>query len=229
MADYATLADVKLYLNKQDAASDSLLTEMVTRYSRLFDRETGRPTNFWSPQTGVTRRYSGNGTQWLDIDEYDLITAVTMSTNQSRSDAITLVVTPPSSDNDPNWPNFVEIYPLTGPPFTQLFLLRSWLPDAWHVGNVAVTGNVSTPDDITHAVTLWVAHQFVRMRANWADRASISGGPTLQWSAARPDEVQRVIDYYTDAHRGPKVGLVAGNEDALGERISPWLSWRTSS
>jgi hypothetical protein len=243
MADYSDLNTTIAYLGGTTTLSgtdQALVGTIITACSRAFDRETNRPINWWAPQTGVTRRYSGTGTQWLDIDEFGLITGVTMSTNQSRSDAVTLTVTPPSSDNDPTWPNFVEVYPLNGPPYTQLFLLRSWLPDAWKVGNIAVMGNIVTPPEITDAVSLWVAYRWKRMRANWAERVSIAGGPSLQWGSGTstskspndreeiPAEVRRAIDYFTgEVASGPKVGLVAGNEDTLGERVSPWLSWRT--
>jgi hypothetical protein len=242
MADYADTPTCLAYIGGTTTLSttdQALVGTIITACSRAFDRETNRPINWWAPQIGVTRRYGGNGTQWLDIDEFSTITGVTMSTNQSRSDAVTLTITPPVTDGDPMWPNFVETYPLNGPPYNRLFLLRAWLPDAWNIGNIAVTGNVATPPEIADAVALWVAYRWKRMRANWADRVSIAGGPSLQWGGATsggkapndreelPAEVRRAIDYFTgEVVHGPKLDVVTGGDEP---RRSPWLSWRTSS
>jgi hypothetical protein len=226
MADYTDLPTVQKYLQGQwgtDPNRDAAIGLMITRCSRMFDRETARPSNYWAPGTGITRRYSGNGTQTLEIDEFDLITGITMTSNQQMSDIITLAITPPASPTDPQWTNFVEIYPLNGPPFHELFLLRGWLPDAYHVGNVQVTGNIITPEEIIHAVTVWVVTSIQSIKTGWADIATRANGPGLFYSHGIPPETQMVIDYYTDANTGPKLALDDGKEP----RVSKWLGWRT--
>jgi hypothetical protein len=203
MADYVDVPTVSSYIGgvSLSTADTILLATIVTAVSRAFDRETCRPSGFWAAQTAVTRRYSGSGTPWLAIDDWDAITAVTMSTTQNRSDAASLSL---PIAGVPQAPDYVEVYPLTGPPFDQLFLLRTWFPDAYGVGNVAVTGNTILQPDIADAVAVWTAYRWKRMKADFADRVTIPSGPSLQWSgngaAAKwngiPAEVQAVIDRY---------------------------------
>jgi hypothetical protein len=197
---------------------DGILSDLVTRCSRMFDRETGRPTNYWAPATGVTRPYSGSGSQYLDVDEFDAITGVTMTSNQQRTDVQTLTVTDNTS------PNYVEILPVQGPPFNQLFLLRGWLLDIYNVGNVRVTGNLSTPPEITHAVAIWAAYEWKQREAGWADMASRPDGPGLLYVKGIPPETKRIIDYFKDAHRGPKVAVLSGDENV---RLPLWTDWMT--
>jgi hypothetical protein len=228
MADYCTLQQAKDMLGGAWGADtvtgsgstrDGILGDLVTRCSRMFDRECGQPTNFFAPGT-VTRRYSGTGTPWLDIDEFDSITAITMSTNQTRSDAVTLTTTDATSTN------YVDVYPLTGPPFNRLFLLRGWLPDAYQVGNVAVTGAAITPAEVTHAVAEWAAYLWQARNAGWADAANRPDGPGVLYVKGIPPDTKRIIDYYKEGHRGASVALIdPGGSD---ERVSKWLGWRTT-
>lgn len=219
MADYAVRADVIARLGggaqwTNNATLNAVIDSFITALSRRFDRETGKPTNFWAPGTAITRRYSGSGMQLLDIDEYDLITAVTMTSNQARSDIQTLTV------SDATSANYVEILPIQGPPYSQLFLLRGWLQDVYNVGNVAVTGNVSTPADITDAVAIWAAYKFKRREAGWADTSSRPDNQGQPYGKDMPEEVAAVIEYYKE-QRGPKLAMVGGG----GERGSLWLDW----
>jgi hypothetical protein len=221
MADYATRQQAINRLGgsgqwTNNAALNAVMDDFTTALSRRFDRETGRPTNFWAPGTGITRRYSGSGMQLLDIDEYDLITAVIMTSNQARSDVQTLTV------SDATSPNYVEILPLQGPPYAQLFLLRGWLQDVYQVGNVAVTGNVSTPADITDAVAIWAAYKFKRREAGWADTSNRPDNQAQPYGKDMPEDVAAVIEYYKE-QRGPKLAMVGGG----GERTSMWLDWQT--
>jgi hypothetical protein len=228
MADYCTIQQAKDMLagkwgSDTDTGSgstrDSILADLVTRCSRMFDRECGQPTNFFAPGT-VTRRYSGTGTPWLDIDEFDSIAAITMSTNQARTDAVTLTTTDATSTN------YVVLFPSIGPPFNQLFLLRGWLPDAYQVGNVAVTGAVITPAEVTHAVAEWAAYLWQARNAGWADAANRPDGPGVLYVKGIPPDTRRIIDYYKEGHRGASVALIdPGGSD---ERVSKWLGWRTN-
>src|SRR5947199_984843 len=153
MADYTTVQAVKAAAGgawTPDTAvgfgetRDQIISGLITTTSRMFDRETGRPANWWASLPGQTRPYSGSGNQWLDVDEWDAITAVTMSTKQDRSDAITLSLTPGD-------PDYVALEPVYGPPFNRLFLLRGWLPDVFYIGNVRVTGTPTLPVEIAEA------------------------------------------------------------------------------
>jgi hypothetical protein len=195
MADYSDVNTCSGYIGgvALGAADLATLGTIVTACSRAFDRETGRPANFWASRTAVTRRYSGSGTAWLAIDDWDAITGVTMSTKQDRSDAAAIAL---PVGGVPQAPDYAEIYPLAGPPFNQLFLLKTWYPDAYGVGNVAVTGNTVLQPDIADAVALWAAYRWKRMRANFAQRVTIPNGPSLQWAGDVPAEVQAVLARY---------------------------------
>jgi hypothetical protein len=117
----------------------------------------------------------------------------------------------------PQAPDYVEIYPLTGPPFNQLFLLKTWYPDAYGVGTVAVTGNTILQPDIADAVAVWVAYRWKRMKADYADKVSIPSGPSLQWSGP-PADVQDVIARYKAEESTTRMPL---NLRTASPRLSP--------
>ena len=229
--DYTTVESVKEMLGGQigpdgslgpgtTGTRDGVLATIVTATSREFDRETGKTTAFWAPATAIDRRYSGSGNQFLDIDEFNALTAVTMSSKQDRSDAVTLTLTDATSMN------FVVPQPKTGPPFNQLFLLRGWLPDAYDVQNIAVTGDLVTPAEIAMAVAIWSAYKWRSRESGWADLAGhIDGGSGQLYVRGIPPDVQRVIDYFKNQGGMPKAALVSGGNT---DRLSPWLGWRTS-
>lgn len=221
MADYTTTQEVKDYLGGawSGSSEDAVMGKLITRISRSFDRETGRPSNYWAAQAGVVRRYSGSGQQLLDLDEFTSITAVTMSSNQAGTDLQTLTV------SDKTSPNYVQVLPLLGPPYNQLFLLRGFLPDVFAVGNIVVTGDVATPDEIVHACTVWAAYSWQSRKAGWADAAQRPDGPGLLYVKGIPPETKRVIDYFKENGRGPSIALVSGGDT---ERLSPWMGWRTT-
>ena len=228
MSDYATVQDVKARLVGPFGADQALgggqtrdgyLQTLVTTCSRRFDLQTGRVTNYWAAATGITRTYSGSGTQFQDIDDWTLVTGVTMSTKQDRSDVKTLLLT-----YDPTDPgDYVVVLPTNGPPFNRLFLLRGWLPDVYQIQNVSVTGNVETPAAIADAVAIWAAYEFRRSQAGWQDRAVHGpGGPTSGYGGQLPTEVQSVIDFYANNRLGPKLSLEDGTDR---RRQSRWLGW----
>jgi hypothetical protein len=216
MVDYSDTTTVSAYIGgvSLSTADTTLLGTIITAVSRAFDRETNRPSGFWAAQTNVTRRYSGSGTPWLTIDDWNTVTAVTMSSKQDRSDAVSLSL---PSGGVPQAPDYVEIYPLTGPPFNQLFLLKTWYPDAYGVGNVAVTGNTILQPDIADAVAVWVAYRWKRMKGDFADKLTIPGGPSLQWGGP-PSEVQAVIARYKAEESTVMMPL---NPRTASPRLSP--------
>lgn len=241
MADYCTLLQAKGYLPGQWGADQSViaggsantrdawLSNEITVCSRLFDRESGRPSNWWQSAPGMVREYSGNGDVWLDTDEWDAITAVTMSTAQDRSDVVTLSLTPGT-------PDFVAVDPITGPPYNRLYLLRGFLVDVFNVGNVRVTGTPTLPPEISTAVAIWVAYRFKRRDAGWQDpgKAAHAGQPGApSFSGDVPMEVLSVLEYYRARFRssGPHAALVAGQVHSWGVgpgmRRPLWQGWVT--
>lgn len=241
MANYCTLDQARSYLGENwgpdrptltggsSNTRDSWITNEITVCSRLFDRASGRPSNWWQSAPDSVREYSGDGSTWLDVDEWDAITAVSMSTTQDRSDAITLSLTPGT-------PDYVAFDPITGPPYNRLYLLRGWLPDVFDVGNVRVTGTPTLPPEISTAVAIWVAYRFKRRDAGWQDpghsaHAGQPGAPS--YAGDVPAEVQSVITYYAERFRqtGPRAALVAGMPVEFGTgpgmRRSLWEGWQT--
>jgi hypothetical protein len=228
---YATTQDVKDQLGgnwgpPQPTGSgsnrDDILASLAVRASRLFDRETGRPTGYWAAATAISRLYSGSGNQWLDVDDWQLITSVTMAVKQDRSDVKTLLLT--YNPADPG--DYVVVWPTNGPPFNRLYLLRGWLPDPFQIGNITVTGNVVTPEEINYACAVWAAYLFRRAAAGLSDTAQHLGNPPGQtYKGTIPPEVQTVISYYVDRRLGPKLAVEDGTDR---ERRSPWLSWVTA-
>lgn len=223
MTDYTDVQTVQQYLGGAwgvDANRDTIMAKFVTRISRSFDRETGKANGYWGAQTGVSRRYSGSGNAYLDVDEFDAITAITMSSNQAGTDTQTLTPTDKTS------PNYVQVLPFSGPPYNRLFLLRGFLPDPYGVGNIIVTGDVGLPDEIAHACAIWAAYSWKAREAGYADVAQRPDGPGLLYVKGIPPETQRIINYYKEGiSRGPGIALVSGGDT---ERLSPWMGWRSN-
>jgi hypothetical protein len=230
--DYCTLQQVKdalvgpWGLNQPTGSGsdrDSVLAGWITTCSRLFDRATGKTTGYWSAATGAVRRYSGNGQQTLDIDDWQAITAVSMSTKQDRSDDQALDVT-----YDPAVPgNYVVVLPTIGPPFNQLFLLRSWLPDVYDIGNVTVTGTLITPAEIATAVAVWAVYSYRASQQGWQTTQQTPDGPVTAYQAKCPPLVQQVIDYYRADRTGARLAVISPDQHGIGDRHSPWLGWQT--
>jgi hypothetical protein len=211
MTDYCTSTDAISYLGMAtfDATNDTaLLGVLITRHSRMIDRKTGRASGFWGPQTAVTRTYSVDlgsdendlvtsetdvSANWLTIDPFDTITAVTMSTAVDRSDAVTLNLVTPTD------PYYVIRYPLNGPPYDRLRLANGpFWPDRFGIGNVQVTGNTSLPDELAHACCLWVAHTWKARMANWAGRIERPDGSTISIDRRPPPDVADILDQFTN-------------------------------
>jgi hypothetical protein len=204
------------------------LAFIITAVSRMIDLETGHGIGFWGDATGqttVTRRYSGSGNQWMDVDMWDDITTVTMSGNQTRSDAqnLPVVKNPDAGGYVPTY-NDVILRPFDGPPFTQLFLLRGFLPDAYALGNVEVTGKISIRPEIQHAANTWTVYEWHAKDAQWQDTASNPAGPGMLYRKGIPPEVDRILAALKQNQAGPRIAVLDGSDT----RTSPWLGWRTA-
>jgi hypothetical protein len=129
--------------------------------------------------------------------------------------------------NDPDSQFYYTKHPIDGPPYTRLFTFNGWYPDVYNVGNVEVTGAVSLPPPIQHAITVWVAHEYKGRNANWVDMASRPDGPGYFYKKGIPAEVQLAIDQYTRALDEPvDLALVDGSVDYEPGRYH-WAGWRT--
>lgn len=83
MADYATLAEAKAYGYQSTAADDAILTAILPRASRLFDRYVGVKPSYFDKYDGVAaasaRKFWGDGTDYLQLDPYSSAQAITLA------------------------------------------------------------------------------------------------------------------------------------------------------
>ena len=74
MANYVTAAEVYAYAYQKVTGDEALLTALIPRASRLFDREAGLPDNYFAayvdPTAAGQRDFWGDGTDYLKIDPY---------------------------------------------------------------------------------------------------------------------------------------------------------------
>lgn len=199
MTDYASVQQVKDMLAGSWGANsntgsgstrDEILAALVTRCSRMFDQECGRSPNAFAPGTDVSRRYSGAGGAMLDLDEFDAIDSVVLWNNQAGTSTTAI------STSDRTATAYAQPLPFGGPPYTQLFYLATWPADVYGIGNVVVTGDVSTPPSVTHAVAAWAAYELGRTRAGFQETAQQDEGTSVAYAKGMPIETRRVIDYY---------------------------------
>ncbi|MBU1173635.1 MAG: hypothetical protein KKD44_29040 [Proteobacteria bacterium] len=76
MADYTTVANVKLEIGKTQADHDAILALMVTAASAAIDRWCRRPDGFIALSTATARTYAGLGLPYLLIDECATVSTV---------------------------------------------------------------------------------------------------------------------------------------------------------
>lgn len=207
------------------SSRDDVLAALAVTCSRLFDRACGVATNHFAPGVGITRRYSGSGQTYQDLaDDWDAITAVTMTSDQAGTQLQTLTVTDKTS------PNYAQVEPLEGPPYSRLWLLRTWLLDVYDVGNVQVTGTLSTPADVADAVAIWAAYRWKKRESGWANAVQHADGPGVTYLGDLPPEVKRVVDYWKGrlgGSGGPKLAVIGSLRDA-GPRPYLWPDWLTT-
>jgi len=81
--EYATLAELKAYAYQSVAADDALLTVILTRASRMFDRYCGVKPGYFVAYDGSAaasaRKFWGDGTDYLRTDAYSSAQAITVA------------------------------------------------------------------------------------------------------------------------------------------------------
>jgi len=89
--DYCTLAEVQAgfpdsaLATTTDTAFTGLIESMISRASRLIDREVGKEPGYFYPSTDdQTRYYDGSGTYEQDIDDCLTITTVSVAEDGGR-------------------------------------------------------------------------------------------------------------------------------------------------
>jgi hypothetical protein len=153
MTDYTTLSAVKTYLHISGTAHDTLLTELITRASRLVDDHCGR----WFGTQVQTRYFDAIGSHisgrllLFDTDLYSL-------TSITNGDGVVIT------------PDQVILRPINWPPYFGLALKQGsglrWGYISDPEGAISVTGawgySPTIPEPIVHAairLTSWLYRQ----------------------------------------------------------------------
>jgi hypothetical protein len=187
---YCTLAQVKSALDIQstDANRDNWISnDLIPAAQAFIDQYCNRT---WQTDGTVgspaTRKYDGNGLDYLMIDECVSISQVLYVVGSSQQDITTDVVLLPNSqvnNGKPGW----KIGRLLGNGFeegTQNYIVKG------------VFGNPTIPADISQACTRLVAHKVKLRDANYADSMSEQGGVRQHFSKKTPDDVIEVLNNY---------------------------------
>lgn len=92
MADYATIQEVKLYAYQDTSDDDQLLTSLIPKASRIFDKLCGVEPNHFAAEEAVAtpRVFYGTGTDFLEIGAHKAssITTVTMPSGYTVPDYV---------------------------------------------------------------------------------------------------------------------------------------------
>jgi hypothetical protein len=191
----------------------------------LVDRECEVPFQYFATAT-QSIHYGGDGSQWLDIDDFDTISDVKMYADQRRLVLYQMTVVPPVLETDPSWAYYVTPHPIDSPPYNRLFYAYGWFVDGWGIGNVTVTGARSTPADINYATACWVVYALNSIRTAWSDVAVPATGSVqgLVYKHGIPEESALVFDYYLSKWAGKESPQVRENKE---QGIVNWLSQGT--
>jgi hypothetical protein len=220
---YCTISDVKVLMTgTQGTQNDAAINLLIPIISRLVDRECEVPINYFATAT-QTIHYSGDGTTWLDVDDFDTVTDVKMYADQRRLTLYQMVVTPPSTPTDPAWQYYVTPHPIDSPPYNRLFYAYTWFPDPWGIGNVSVTGDRSTPADINYATAVWVVYALNSVKTGWQDvvMPSTGGLAGMAYKHGIPEEASLVFDYYLAKWAGQESPQMRENRESA---IVSWLN-----
>jgi uncharacterized phiE125 gp8 family phage protein len=178
MSSYATLSAVKAYLRVSGAGDDTLLTDLVTRASRMIDDHCGR----WFITRQETRAYDAIGshiTGRLLLLDADLLSLTSLTNGDGAAIS----------------PQNVILRPVNWPPYFGISLRQesglAWTYSGDPVGAISVAGtwgySQSTPEPVVHAT--------VRLAA-WLYRQRDNGSAPEGASAHLPPDVRDMLMPY---------------------------------
>ena len=195
MADYCTYAEVKAVM-PDSALSQMGQTEhetafeaLITRASRLIDREVGRWPNYFYPTTDdATRYFDGNGDQELWIDECLSIT--TLAVAESGETCSTGYTTWTTTEYQ-SWPyNYTEL----GQSIIRLDIDRNGDKGSFPNFRKAVklTGvfgyAITPPEDIKQACIIQTVRWYMRAKQSFQDAgANVDLGSMVYVQQLDPD------------------------------------------
>ncbi len=107
MTDYATLAECKAAMQKNQVTNDAALSLCITAASRAIDNVCNRPDGFVALSVATARTYAGQGRSWQPIDDCTAITLVAVKDSPTDSAYTSWAVTDwIAFTGDPERPNF---------------------------------------------------------------------------------------------------------------------------
>ena len=177
--DYCTLAEVQAgfpdsaLATTTDTAFTGLIESMISRASRLIDREVGKEPGYFYPSTDdQTRYYDGSGTYEQDIDDCLTITTVSVAEDGGRE-----------STSYTDWGStdyYAEPYNYSALaiPITLLMIETDGGKPGWYryKKSVKVAGifgySVAVPDDIKQAVVIQTVRWYMRSKQGYQDASA---------------------------------------------------------
>jgi hypothetical protein len=183
---YATLADLKSYLDISSASDDALLTALLQRATALIDRRTGVT---FQAATDTTRtlapQYAHERTLWLPP-------------RWMLAQAATTIVSPAGV----TIPASAVCYHPPDAPYVAIRLIDTAY--SWHDGtdDISITGrwgwSVTPPADIVHAtirLAAWLYRQ--RSASSDLDRPTVADGGLVVLPLRLPRDIEQLLASYT--------------------------------
>lgn len=203
MGDYCNLTDVKNRLTDLGTDYDTLITELCTNASRIFDKETGRRFD----ATTATKYFPGTGGRKLYIPELASVTSIKVRTAISGSWRI-VPITPVEGDRLGDVILCPEGRDSTEPAMWLRFIDSPAGPDSiWPAGDATVEiagswGFAAVPADVKDATIELVV-------AMLRDRGASTGTATGVGDFDQPGRIRTYPDLTYRVMQRRKLALVA--------------------
>lgn len=183
---YATLADLKAYLDISSASDDALLTALLQRATALIDRRTGLT---FSASVDTTRTlaplYTNERTLWLPA-------------RWMLAQPATTILTPAGV----SVPASAVRYQPPEPPYVAIRLIDSAYSWCDGTGDISITGrwgwSVTPPEDIVHAairLAAWLYRQ--RSASSDLERPTVADGGLVVLPMRLPRDIEQLLASYT--------------------------------
>jgi len=187
---YATLAQLKTYLNITSNSDDALLTDLLTRATAIIEQMTR--TTFAAPAT-TARKFSREEMLWDGILQRDYLvlpSGVYIAQLVGATDGDNVAV--PLSE--------IDKHPIDAPYTTLARWDKRWCSASQQATITARWGySITPPADIVHA-TIRLAAWLYRQRgtANDPDRPTVADGGLVLLPSALPDDIRVILESYRD-------------------------------
>lgn len=208
--DYCSLSEVQAAMPDSSFATshDPILTALITRASRLFDKQVKRWPGYFAAGTDETRYFDGapHGIEQL-IDELAAAptsVAVTQTGVIDNAAGIGGEYVPYSTSDYLLWPYNA---PQVGRPYQKLVLdIQNGSQASWYgfrkgvkiVGKFGYSTPANTPDEIRQAVIIQVVRWFKRGQQAFQDVGAIVDLGQLKYVQRLDPDLAEVLDHYKE-------------------------------